>query len=238
MPTYKIQNLEVTTPEVIQRVVEPFADTSVDTPTPSSAKGCVLGSGAEASILQRATPNMAVRVTTAGVAYNHLGQRIVAPTATSIAISAAHASNDRKDIVVLKPDGTYAVRVGTPAGSPTDPTLTAGDVPLARVTVTANATTITTSDITDLRSRKFIDGGKIIDKTVKAASTAMFVSTEQTGTGSSQNIAHGLGATPTVVLVALTNVSSVATITEGSHGSTNVVVTATSGAKYKVMAWL
>lgn len=64
-----------------------------------------------------------------------------------------------------------------------------------------------------------------------------FISTEQTGNGSAQSIPHGLGVTPTKVLVALTYVpSGGATITEGTHNATNVVVTVTNLAKYKVQA--
>lgn len=67
----------------------------------------------------------------------------------------------------------------------------------------------------------------------------LFVSTEQTGTGSEQTIAHGLGRTPTSVFVSITDDNSGAgfTITEGSHDGTNVAVTVTDSAKYKVLAF-
>ena len=65
----------------------------------------------------------------------------------------------------------------------------------------------------------------------------IFVSTEQTGTGSSMNIAHSLGRTPTVVMFAQTDGASAgATITEGTHTSTYVVVTVTSSRTFKVLA--
>lgn len=72
-----------------------------------------------------------------------------------------------------------------------------------------------------------------------------FVSEEQTATGSSQDVAHGLGGTPTRVLVVPTaghDGSSGAgtqapTITEGQHDETNVKATVTAGAKFKVYAW-
>ncbi len=73
-----------------------------------------------------------------------------------------------------------------------------------------------------------------------AANLALFVSTEQTGTGAAQNIAHGLGVVPSKVFVAPTDTSPVTvgayTVTEGAHTSTNVVVTVTSGKKFKVLA--
>lgn len=73
--------------------------------------------------------------------------------------------------------------------------------------------------------------------------TGKFQSTVQTGTGSSQNIAHGLGVVPTLVLIAAyvtTDAGVVAagySIVEGAHDSTNVKVTATSALQYKVIAF-
>lgn len=68
----------------------------------------------------------------------------------------------------------------------------------------------------------------------------LFISSEQTGTGSSQNIAHGLGVTPWKVFVAPTDLTPATvgsySVVEGSHDATNVVVTVTSGKKFKVLA--
>lgn len=76
---------------------------------------------------------------------------------------------------------------------------------------------------------------------VTKAKAAVFVSTEQTGTGSAQNVAHGLGAVPAAVLVAPTELAADLAAgydcAEGTHTSTNVVVTVTTGAKFKVLAW-
>lgn len=75
---------------------------------------------------------------------------------------------------------------------------------------------------------------------VTKAKTAMFVSTEQTGTGSPQNIAHGLGAVPAFVFGSPTDTSpatvGVYTLTEGAHDATNIIVTVTTGKKFKVLA--
>lgn len=81
----------------------------------------------------------------------------------------------------------------------------------------------------------------VADGSITVAKMKTFKSTEQTGTGSAQNIAHGLGSTPSLVIVYPTD-TSVATagvyvVTEGSHTSTNVVVTVTSGKKYRVVAF-
>lgn len=76
----------------------------------------------------------------------------------------ANATNPRDDLIVAQQsdtfygDGvsTWTIRqvVGTPAGVPADPAVSGSTdyVPLARVRVAANATTITTGNITDLRT--------------------------------------------------------------------------------------
>lgn len=71
-----------------------------------------------------------------------------------------------------------------------------------------------------------------------AVAAAMFVSIEQTGNGSEQSVTHGLGRTPTKVLVVPTEFASNLNvdIAEGTHTGTAVLVTVTSGVKYKVMA--
>jgi len=72
------------------------------------------------------------------------------------------STNPRRDLVILKLDPstnsvTLAVKAGTAAASPTDPTLTQTEegiyeLPIARVTVPANAVTISASDVADLRT--------------------------------------------------------------------------------------
>lgn len=83
---------------------------------------------------------------------------------------------------------------------------------------------------------------KIADDAVTAAKAPVFVSTEQTGTGSSQNVAHGLAVTPTLVMIAVTEHpgtpdTGAFDVEEGTHTSTNVVVTVTANVKFKVLAW-
>lgn len=67
---------------------------------------------------------------------------------------------------------------------------------------------------------------------------SIFVSTEQTGTGSSQNIAHGLGSVPSAVFVSVTDDNSGAgfVVAEGAHDGTDVIVTVTTDVKFKVLA--
>ncbi len=67
---------------------------------------------------------------------------------------------------------------------------------------------------------------------------APFKSTEQTGNGSPQNVAHGLGVTPSLVVIIPSNLTGGAyVVTEGTHTSTDVVVTVTNGEKYLVVAY-
>lgn len=64
-----------------------------------------------------------------------------------------------------------------------------------------------------------------------------FVSTEQTGTGAAQNIAHSLFQTPRAVFAVPSNLTGgVFVVTYGTHTATNCVVTVTLGEKYRVIA--
>jgi len=77
---------------------------------------------------------------------------------------------------------------------------------------------------------------------VTAAGTKMSISAEETGTGSPQNVAHGLGVVPALVLVVPTEHpgtpdTGAFDIAEGTHTSTNVVLTVTANVKFKVLAF-
>jgi hypothetical protein len=76
--------------------------------------------------------------------------------------------------------------------------------------------------------------------TTGVGSPTVFVSAELTGTGANQDTAHGLGGTPTKILVSVTDDQSGAgfVITEGAHDATNTKTTVTSGTKYKILAIL
>lgn len=133
----------------------------------------------------------------------------------------------------LTPGATYYI--AATAGR-LDTAVTTGDA-----VGVARAISATVLRITRDVSGAAINGAALTAGTVTAAKAAVFFSTEQTGTGSAQNIAHGLGATPAGVLIVPTDLTP-ATVgsyaaTEGTHTSTNVVVTVTNGKKYKVFAW-
>lgn len=120
--------------------------------------------------------------------------------------------------------GTDLYVAATAGGLDTAPTVGGVD-PIARVR------TATDIQITKDAERSRISFG----------GAAVFISAEQTGTGAPQNIAHGLGVAPTKVFGAPTDTSPVTvgvyTMTEGAHDAANVIVTVTSGKKFKVMAW-
>lgn len=66
----------------------------------------------------------------------------------------------------------------------------------------------------------------------------VFLSAEVTGNGSSQDTAHGLGATPVLVFAIPSDLSGGAcTVAYGTHDATNVKVTVTTGEKYRVVAF-
>ncbi|MBT9144142.1 MAG: hypothetical protein DDT29_02558 [Dehalococcoidia bacterium] len=81
----------------------------------------------------------------------------------------------------------------------------------------------------------------LADGVVTFAKASVFISAEQTGNGLTQSVAHGLAATPAGVLIVPTDTAPATTgaytAIEGAHTTTNVVVTVTSGKKYKVFAW-
>lgn len=74
-----------------------------------------------------------------------------------------------------------------------------------------------------------------------------YLSAEQSGNGTEQSIAHGLSGTPAKVAVFVTGwdaayegstLPTSGGVIEGTHTSTYIKVTATSGMFYRVAAWL
>lgn len=93
----------------------------------------------------------------------------------NILSTSADPSNARRDLIIAQQSDTYiggdttsdmVVKqvVGTPSGSPVDPTVTgsADYVVLARVTVTAGASTITTGNITQLATQLTVATGGVL----------------------------------------------------------------------------
>ena len=65
------------------------------------------------------------------------------------------------------------------------------------------------------------------------------LSAEQTGDATEQSVAHGLGVTPTLVIINITGSPATyaqLTVVEGTHDATYVKVTVATGWKYRVYA--
>jgi hypothetical protein len=139
----------------------------------------VVGSG-DLAVTENGTPNMSVNVAAgaavirAGYAGNITGGVYTAlnDATANVVISAADPTNPRYDLVLMQArddsdggdaaaDARLVVVTGTPAASPSDPSLTSypNSLVLARVQVDAAAASITTAKITDLRTRAHALGG-------------------------------------------------------------------------------
>ncbi len=120
------------------------------------------------------------------------------------------------------------------------------DVPdVAEVAPAAGGIAAGSITSTELASNA-VTSAKIAAGAVTSAKTKRFVSTEQTATGGSQSIPHGLGAIPANVLIVPSGGHDGAggagiqfpTITQGVHTGSDVLVTVSQGAKFYVEAWI
>lgn len=81
-----------------------------------------------------------------------------------------------------------------------------------------------------------IGTAEVDDQTIQAEDLSVFKSTEITGTGSEQNIPHGLGRTPSLVWWSLTLQGTTDTVVEGTHDATDVKLNFPATTKLKVFA--
>lgn len=70
---------------------------------------------------------------------------------STVTISAAHATLPRRDIVWVDTGSTFGVTDGTAAAAPAPPALLSGRLALAEVAVAANASSIVSGNISDMR---------------------------------------------------------------------------------------
>lgn len=133
----------------------------------SSRSGVLPGVGGELAVTALGTPNMSVNVASgtalvSGTFSGTQGTYLVTNDGTvNISIGAANASQPRIDIIVFEVlDSSYSgssnlaqlrVVAGTPASSPVPAVTPASSIVLAQVRVNANATSITTGNITAVR---------------------------------------------------------------------------------------
>jgi len=121
-------------------------------------------------VTQNGTPNMSVNVAAGGAFIrgtqnaNQGAYHVWNDGTVNLSISAADATNGRRDLVIAQVRDSYysgatddariTVVTGTPAASPADPSLASfpNALVLARITVAAGDTAINTADITDLRT--------------------------------------------------------------------------------------
>jgi len=107
-----------------------------------------LSSGVKVSA--QSTPNMTVQVA-AGTVYMPSGSIYNISAISSLAINAADSTYPRYDLIYVNTSGQVSYLAGTPAASPSVPGIPTGGLGLANIYVAANATSITTSNITDVR---------------------------------------------------------------------------------------
>lgn len=119
-----------------------------------TADGVIVGTGT-LQVQAQATPNMTVRIPTAGTIYLDTYRRTAVASVSSLAIAASDPTNPRYDVISSDANGTVAVTQGTPAGSPTEPTPASPYVKLAVVKVGAGVTTITSANVFDHRRFSF-----------------------------------------------------------------------------------
>ena len=123
--------------------------------------------GSSLAVTQNSPAGMSVRIASGwaaivGTTTTNMGVYTVFNDATTVAtITAADFTNPRIDLVCVtvrdafysgaNNDVIFNVVAGTPAGSPVAPATPANSIALATVAVAANASTIVTADITDVR---------------------------------------------------------------------------------------
>ena len=115
----------------------------------SASNSDIVFSGVEAS-----GDGTDLKITTAdGTLRNRQDGSVVAVQPATTTLSAADGTNPRIDIIEVKTaDGSIKKVTGTAAVSPVAPALDAGYIAVASVAVAANATSVSNTNITDLRT--------------------------------------------------------------------------------------
>lgn len=111
-----------------------------------------IGYGVHAGLdtLASATADMNVHVQS-GVIYMPDGQRFQFDSVTTIAITAADATNPRKDIIFVDSAGVITYLAGVADPAPTKPSLPSGAVELREIDVPASDTSIEQAQLIDTR---------------------------------------------------------------------------------------
>jgi hypothetical protein len=143
------------------------------------------------AVTQNGTPNMSVNVAAGGCfirgtqSANQGAYHLFNDATLNIIIPSADLTNPRRDLVIAQvrdlnysgaeKDARIIVVTGTPAASPSDPSLASypNALVLARVAVAANASSIVTANITDLRTIANVAGSVPTFTTAALATTAI-----------------------------------------------------------------
>lgn len=121
-----------------------------------------LGGADELQVNANSPVAMNVTVTRGRAVINGICRQYKARVFPPVTISAADGTHPRIDLVYAKEDGTIDVVTGTPAASPTVPSLPANSCALAQVLVGTSVTTIASGNITDVRDREPYDGETMV----------------------------------------------------------------------------
>jgi hypothetical protein len=128
----------------------------------ASVKVVAGGLGSHFAVHQRTdvVPNMTVRVDAGRMITGsaEAGFSVTTIPGQNSGSITAPVSNPRYDLVYLTPSGVVGITTGAEAASPTVPTFTASQIPLASVLLQTSTTQITNSMIDDLRT-PFMNGG-------------------------------------------------------------------------------
>lgn len=98
----------------------------------------------------QSTPNMTVQVT-ACTYKTSTGARKTATANSSLTVAAADTANPRIDAIYINSSGVISYLQGTAATSPVAPTTPVGGFLLTQINVSANASSVTNSNIVDMR---------------------------------------------------------------------------------------
>ncbi|MBU2703186.1 hypothetical protein Ga0466249_004322 [Sporomusaceae bacterium BoRhaA] len=109
----------------------------------------LIGDGLQ--VLAQSTPNMTVQIVTSVPIHMPTGSHFTPAAVSSQPVNTADATNPRIDLIYVSTTGVVSYLQGTAAVTPVAPTLPSGGFSLANIAVAAGTTTITNSNITDIR---------------------------------------------------------------------------------------
>lgn len=112
------------------------------------------------TVAAQAIPNMTVKVA-AGIIYNYNGVRLEMAENNALAINAANSTYPRIDVVYVSEAGVLEYQAGVPVANPTPAIPPQNALVLAYIHVAANATAISTANITDARTMKYTNNNLI-----------------------------------------------------------------------------